>query len=406
MLSNHDVNVLRIKSIPELKYLFSKMQGGWIFRGQADAAWPLKTHLERRVPDIDLRRDYERNFDREFQHRSHNYINRSHEDDCLRKLERLSMMQHYNIPTRLLDCTRSPFIAAYFALADSYNIYDHDNDVAIWCFNKPPLKIFRDIECEKCKYRGESKHHAQRFFSERIYLNKEDKEANGVLLLSPDKLNNRIMSQQGLFLVPLSIESSFEDNMIMALSKVRDQCSTDTIIKLLIPRTLRGDLLLELKSLNVTASSLFPDITGFSESLRIQPCIDKDIRNKINASNQHRSDVESIKGFASSNLWCEVTLELKTDSLMKLLDVFNQHDIEVELIHVIHTGEYVRMWALRGEIVAPFKNNGEKKDFISVFKQALSLVVCSDAYMKNNCFDRQCKTCAQYVPEITVDIVI
>ena len=34
------------------------------------------------------------------------------------RLEWLALMQHYGTPTRLLDFTRSPYVACYFALEE------------------------------------------------------------------------------------------------------------------------------------------------------------------------------------------------------------------------------------------------------------------------------------------------
>ena len=42
--------------------------------------------------------------------------------------EWLSVMQHYGVPTRLVDLTKSPFVALYFAVRD----WDKPEDAAIW----------------------------------------------------------------------------------------------------------------------------------------------------------------------------------------------------------------------------------------------------------------------------------
>lgn len=43
----------------------------------------------------------------------------------------LPILQHYNAPTRLVDWTRLPLVALYFA-----SIYEHDKDGAVWWFDQ------------------------------------------------------------------------------------------------------------------------------------------------------------------------------------------------------------------------------------------------------------------------------
>jgi hypothetical protein len=90
---------------------------GWIYRGQADSRWRLVTTLER---SIDARPDgrsdpkrVERGIHRRFIERATTYLNQvpaEHDE-----LSWLTLMQHYGAPTRLLDWTKSPLIALYFA---------------------------------------------------------------------------------------------------------------------------------------------------------------------------------------------------------------------------------------------------------------------------------------------------
>src|SRR5207249_10091816 len=47
--------------------------------------------------------------------------------------EWLALMQHFGAPTRLLDVTQSPYVAAYFALEDAV---DGVEQCAVWAVNK------------------------------------------------------------------------------------------------------------------------------------------------------------------------------------------------------------------------------------------------------------------------------
>ncbi len=49
-------------------------------------------------------------------------------------LEWLSLLQHHGTPTRLIDFTESPYIAAYFAFQDDES--EKSESVAIWCVNR------------------------------------------------------------------------------------------------------------------------------------------------------------------------------------------------------------------------------------------------------------------------------
>ena len=57
----------------------------------------------------------------------------------------LAFAQHHGVPTRLLDWTRNPVVAAYFAAADHVNNYK-EGDLAIWALNIEFLHLYPLIE--------------------------------------------------------------------------------------------------------------------------------------------------------------------------------------------------------------------------------------------------------------------
>ncbi len=89
----------------------------WIFRGHASSDRLLKPSLER----VSDRKSaswaaLELMFLAEFQARAPQYVDRRDLPPTTERLAWLALMQHYGVPTRLLDFTYSPYVALYFAL--------------------------------------------------------------------------------------------------------------------------------------------------------------------------------------------------------------------------------------------------------------------------------------------------
>src|ERR1700739_1556162 len=51
------------------------------------------------------------------------------------ELEWMALMRHHGAPTRLLDWTRSPYVAAFFAIAEARE----DEESAIWAIDITPV---------------------------------------------------------------------------------------------------------------------------------------------------------------------------------------------------------------------------------------------------------------------------
>lgn len=84
-----------------------------LFRGHADNDWALCPSLFRQDPDISA---YEHEMTRELISAFATQFS-----DDLSMFDKLVRMQHFGLPTRLLDVTRNPLVALYFACDPDYD---------------------------------------------------------------------------------------------------------------------------------------------------------------------------------------------------------------------------------------------------------------------------------------------
>src|SRR6266487_3529676 len=90
------------------------------FRGQPNAASDLKPSLARIMPagTTPARAvEIESHLLAEFRAQAHLHVAPTDLPDLRDTLAWLTLMQHHGAPTRLLDWTKSPYVAAYFAVA-------------------------------------------------------------------------------------------------------------------------------------------------------------------------------------------------------------------------------------------------------------------------------------------------
>lgn len=114
-----------------------------VYRGMADARWGLVPSLNRVCAhDMSLERQMLRSF------RKYGYADLQHVSSFW---QMLAMAQQFGLPTRLLDWTYSPLVAAHFATEDQET---YDRDGIIWCVQidrmnqqlPPPLKHMLQAE--------------------------------------------------------------------------------------------------------------------------------------------------------------------------------------------------------------------------------------------------------------------
>lgn len=138
------VNEVNVSSIDDLVFsirdaLTNQPSPLW-FRGQRDADWGVVPSLWRPSSTGTYTTNDERNFNHRFRTRAAiRYAAAPQYDD---HAGWLSIMQHYGLPTRLLDWSRSPLVAAYFAVGHSLRRDPSlSTDAAIWMLAPHQLNL-------------------------------------------------------------------------------------------------------------------------------------------------------------------------------------------------------------------------------------------------------------------------
>lgn len=185
-------------------------------------------------------------------------------------LDSLVRMQHYSLPTRLLDITSNPLIALYFACVSNPQ---EDGEVVVFTMKKERVKYF-DSDIVSClanlsRLSSRSKQNIDFSLSEMKSFNDQDsikklvhfvREEKGyfeakinpedlqkIVCVKVKKSNNRISSQSGAFLL-FGHEAVFDEGG-------NDEINIDRLRV-----TNKESMLKELDFLNINESTVFPYI--------------------------------------------------------------------------------------------------------------------------------------------------
>jgi len=249
---------------------------GWVFRGEADANWTLKTSIERETPPNLKAAEAEGILLDEFKRRAHTYLE-SHLTPADTG-EWMALMQHFGAPTRLLDVTASPYVATFFAME---GISPGVARRAVWAINQAWLfqgagKLKLPTEPKQRKERIDlvarafnsppSDLLAEVSMGLELSLQGADdwmrQQDPLVLPFRPAKLSERLAVQQGSFLVPRAVNLPFMVNLV-AMGD-----TSHAVKKILIDSSERVRILPELRLMNISRASLFPGLEGYAQSLK------------------------------------------------------------------------------------------------------------------------------------------
>jgi FRG domain len=229
----------------------------WAFRGHYSEACGLTTTLERACEQNSIPPDQrpaaERKLVREFARKAYLYLPAQEIPDPDDTLEWFSLMQHFGAPTRLLDWTVSFEVALHFAFSrpavDVRFVWAVDtqwlNDGAETL--SPGLN--KNANGDKDKRGG---HFRQHFLGNKKRF---------VSIENPYRINKRLAIQQGTFLCPGDVSSSFVQNL-KALGN-----STGRAYCLRIQGGCWSSIEDVLFRVNINSEVLFPGIDGLAGAL-------------------------------------------------------------------------------------------------------------------------------------------
>jgi hypothetical protein len=213
----------------------------FLFRGHGDNSFELRTSLARSG-----RTRLERYLVNQFQDFIYNgspvFNENLDPDNPSHFATLLGLAQHHGLPTPLLDWTRSPYIAAYFAFSDAVDNGRHKSDV-------PYVRIYA---LSGRFWRGSGSRISLTFA--RPYID--------VLGILP-RGNPRIYAQQGVFLVTNIVDIG------AWICKQSDEANgAPFLIAADIPMACWKTAMADLEYMGMTAANLFPGLDGVSKAVR------------------------------------------------------------------------------------------------------------------------------------------
>lgn len=222
------------EELRELLEIMGKEDTGKLYRGQANSFWNLDASITREPKYLENEGNMY-------------YDILSLKPDAFKNdttvYEKLITMQHFGMPTRLLDVTRNPLVAIFFACN---NMERKDNDGVIFTF-KPEKSKFLNFEDERLKYLKIL------YGINDLKKNKESDEfLSDIWFLKGVAKNQRINNQSGDFIFAGNGDEAKQKlHQLVRMSIIIDSKTKEVLIE-------------QLASLNIHGGAVYPDLTHMS----------------------------------------------------------------------------------------------------------------------------------------------
>ena len=234
-------NRVMIKSLCDfikvINNLCSENDKSFIFRGQTNKYLPL-------IPTLYRNKSYisnEQNIIQDFSLKAEAFFDR--EIELFDKIDKLTLMQHYGVPTRLLDFTESPLIALFFAL-EKISTESFNTAPCVYCINLKAFSYNKNGNLLSSK-------HVESLEPQKIF-----KYNTGTCAFFSKLKNKRLTAQKGVFVL-------FNENKPLELL-----VDSNYITKIEIDREYIDQIKTELNNIGITHSVIYPDFYGLSEEIK------------------------------------------------------------------------------------------------------------------------------------------
>lgn len=229
------MEIITINSFIHLIEIISKPDcGHYVYRGVSDSLNHKLIPSIGRLPNLYLPIDEKEMFD-QFKLRAYGSLEKHPNNDW----EWLALAQHHGLPTRLLDWTSSPLVAAYFATKPNI---DKGSGLLAQC-SENGCAIYA---LHFCEYINTSSH-------------PNPFEYDKIGILYPPHITDRISGQFGLFSTQPEPKEEFQISY--------DERFPTDITKYELSQEVATEIQKRLFFLGVREDSIFPDLDGYTRSI-------------------------------------------------------------------------------------------------------------------------------------------